>query len=111
MKEINARRYDRAVEVLDRAIAADPQLAVAYVAKGSALVGLRRYEEAVRAYEKALLLDRGMASPLFGLGEAYRALGQRRKAAAYYQRYADSRARDADPRLQEEARRWASKLR
>jgi len=111
VKLIGQRSYEQAVAALKSSIEADPSLSVAHVALGSALVGLRRYEEAVAEYERALALNQQLASPLFGLGEANRALGQNRRAAVYYQRYADSNSRDADPRLQQEARAWAAKLR
>ena len=49
-------------------------------------------------------LDRNMAAPLFGVAEAYNAMGRKADAMPYYQAYAASKAPDAAPNLQEVAR-------
>lgn len=92
---ISQRRYQDAVTQLTAATVLDPSFSVAYVARGSAYVGLGRYQDAVQEYLKGLSLNGNQASPLFGLGEAYRGLGDRPRAAKYYQECADSQAPDA----------------
>jgi len=92
---ISQRRYADSVLALNAAIQLQPNLAVAYVARGSAFIGLGRYAEAVQEYLTGLKLNGNLASPLFGLGEAYRGLGDRTHAAQYYQACAQSAAPDA----------------
>ncbi len=105
-----SRDYAAAVEVLTEALAADPALAAAYTARGSANVGLRRFYQAAADYQDALRLDATRASPLYGLAEAYRALGRASDARAYYDRYAVSTAPDVQPALQAAAVRTSAAL-
>ena len=105
-----SRDYSAAVQALTEALAADPTLAVAYTARGSANVGLRRFYEAAADYQDALRLDPTRASPLYGLAEAYRALGRASDARIYYDRYAVSTAVDARANLQADARTKSATL-
>jgi tetratricopeptide (TPR) repeat protein len=105
-----SRDYSAAVQALTDALAADPTLAVAYTARGSANVGLRRFYEAAADYQDALRLDPTRASPLYGLAEAYRALGRASDARIYYDRYAVSTAVDARAALQADARTKSASL-
>ncbi len=104
------RDYPAALQALTEALAADPTLAVAYTARGSANVGLRRFYEAAADYQDALRLDPTRASPLFGLAEAYRALGRAADARIYYDRYAASTAADVQSALQATARTKSAAL-
>lgn len=111
VRQINDRDYNAALQSMGQAIQLEPPLAVAYVARGSANIGLRRYAEAAVDYHHALRLDGRMASPLYGLGEAYRGMGRPADARTYYERYATSTASDVRPELQAEARKKMEKLR
>jgi tetratricopeptide (TPR) repeat protein len=111
VQRIQARDYAGALQSLTQAIQLEPTLSVAYVARGSAYIGLRRYAEAAVDYEYALRLSPDMASPLYGLGESYRMLGRNVEARASYERYATSTAKDVRPELQAEARQNAERLR
>ena len=84
--------------------------AVALVARGSARIGLGRYQDAVADYTAAQKADPSLAAPLFGLAEAFRALGQGEKAAALYREFAASNAPDAQPALKEYALQNAQAL-
>jgi tetratricopeptide (TPR) repeat protein len=106
---IQQRRYSEAVTSLTTAIQVKPDFAVAFVARGSAMVGLGRFQDAVQDYLHGLSLNSNQAAPLFGLGEAYRGMGDRARAAQYYQECADSSAPDAGP-LRDLARRRFSEL-
>ncbi len=106
---IQARRYQDAVTSLTQAIQLRPDFSVAYVARGSAMVGLGRFQDAVQDYLHGLSLNGNQAAPLFGLGEAYRGMGDRARAAKYYQECADSTAPDAAP-LRDLARKRFSEL-
>jgi tetratricopeptide (TPR) repeat protein len=99
-----SRNYAAAVQALTEALAADPTLAVAYTARGSANVGLRRFYEAAADYQDALRLDPTRASPLYGLAVAYAALGRTADARTYYERYASSTAPDVRSDFQATAR-------
>jgi tetratricopeptide (TPR) repeat protein len=111
VQRIQARDYAGALQSLTQSIQLEPTLSVAYVARGSAYIGLRRYAEAAVDYEYALRLAPDMASPLYGLGESYRMLGRNAEARASYERYATSTAKDVRPELQAEARQNADRLR
>jgi tetratricopeptide (TPR) repeat protein len=50
------------------------------------------------------------AAPLYGLAEAFRALGRTAEARQYYERYASSTGSDVRPELQEEARQKSRRL-
>jgi tetratricopeptide (TPR) repeat protein len=105
-----SRDYSAAAQALTEALVADPTLAVAYTARGSANVGLRRFYEAAADYQDALRLDPTRASPLYGLAEAYRALGRAADARTYYDRYAGSSAVDVQASLQADARTKSASL-
>lgn len=110
VKQINAREYGPAYDSLATAIRHEPTLGVAYIARGSALIGLKRYGEALLDYQYALKLAPQTASPLYGLAEASRALGRIPEARGYYQQYIDSTASDVRPALRDDARQKLGKL-
>jgi Tfp pilus assembly protein PilF len=105
------REWARAIAELSTALLADPTLAVAYAARGSAHFGLGKYREAADDYRGALVIDPRMATPVYGLAECYRALGDGRNAVEMYQRYAQSSAPDARDDLRAIAVRRAQELR
>lgn|SRR6266568_3379438 len=104
------RDWTGAVMELTAAIHADPQLAVAYSARGSALFGLGRYTEAGDDYQKAITLDANLATPFYGLAECHRVLGENKKAAEMYERYAKSMAADVRDDLRATAAKRAQEL-
>ena len=101
--------YALAAEALDLAIASDPKLGIAYVARGNARLGLGRTRGAALDYLAALELAPGLAMPLYGLAECYRAEGDPR-ALELYARYAESRAADVREDLRTLAVRRVSEL-
>jgi tetratricopeptide (TPR) repeat protein len=103
------RDYLGAIAELDAAITLDPNLAVAYTARGSAKFGLRKFREAAADYKAALDLDPARAEPIWGLAECQRML---RDPAApdTYRRYAASLAGDVNEERRSRARRWATEL-
>jgi tetratricopeptide (TPR) repeat protein len=107
---INERRYAEALSALDEALQKRPGYGVALVARGSAQMGLLHYEAAAADYSAARSADPALASPLFGLAEAYRAMGQTAKAALLYRDYAASPASDVQQPLKEYALRNAQLL-
>jgi tetratricopeptide (TPR) repeat protein len=110
VKLINERQYAEALPVLDEALQKKPGYGVALVARGSAHMGLLQYDAAAADYSAARTVDPSLASPLFGLAEAYRALGQPAKAAELYREYASSTAPDVQSQLKEYAARNAQAL-
>ncbi|MBN9683966.1 MULTISPECIES: tetratricopeptide repeat protein [unclassified Corallococcus] len=111
VQHISQRAYAPALQTLTQALQQEPLLTVAYIARGSANIGLRRYAEAAADYQFALKLEPDAASPLYGLAEAYRALGRNLEARDLYERYARSTAADVRPELKEESRQKAERLR
>ncbi|NBD10628.1 tetratricopeptide repeat protein [Corallococcus silvisoli] len=111
VQHIGQRAYAAALQTLTQALQQEPLLTVAYIARGSANIGLRRYAEAAADYQFALKLEPDSASPLYGLAEAYRALGRNLEARDLYERYARSTASDVRPELKEESRQKAERLR
>jgi tetratricopeptide (TPR) repeat protein len=109
--QITSHDYGSAIQSLSQAIQLEPTLTVAYVARGSAYIGLRRYSEAALDYQFAIRSDPNMGSPLYGLAEAYRAMGRTADARQYYEKYVASTASDVRPDLQSEAKQKADRLR
>src|SRR5438105_2289334 len=110
VRMINERNYSEALATLDDALRRKPGYAVALVARGSARMGLLDYDAAAADYSAARGADPSLASPLFGLAEAYRALGEPAKAAQLYREYAASPAPDVQPALKDYALRNAQSL-
>jgi tetratricopeptide (TPR) repeat protein len=96
---IRERKYEQAMGELEQSLALKPGYVVALIARGSARIGLAKYKEAIADYNAAHLGDPSLAAPLFGLAEAYRALGQSEKAAEMYRQFAASNAPDAQANL------------
>jgi tetratricopeptide (TPR) repeat protein len=110
VKLINDRKYAEALPALDEALQKKPGYGVALVARGSAQMGLLHYDAAAADYSAARSSDPSLASPLFGLAEAYRAMGQPAKAAQLYKEYAESTAADVQPQLKDYAAKNAQAL-
>jgi tetratricopeptide (TPR) repeat protein len=108
---LQTRDWTKAVAALSDAILADPTLAVAYSARGSAHFGLGKYREASDDYATAMRLDPKLGTPLYGLAECHRVLGDGKKAAEMYDRYAQSTAPDVRADLKATAARRAKELR
>lgn len=66
----HAGRYDAAVQLLQRAIAANPSVATFHAELGSALYAQRRFAEASRAYASAARLDPADLAVRVNLGSA-----------------------------------------
>jgi len=105
------REWAKAAAELSSAILADPKLAVAYAARGSAYFGLGEYRDAAEDYADALLLDPALATPLYGLAECYRVAGDAKHAAEMYERYAQSSSSDVREDLRAIATKRAQELR
>ena len=107
---LKSRDWVRADAALSDAILADPKLAVAYSARGSARFALGKYRDAAEDYQSAVALDPKLATPVYGLAECYRVLGDGRKAAEMYGRYAESSASDVRDDLRAMAAKRAHEL-
>jgi tetratricopeptide (TPR) repeat protein len=109
--QLQNREWAKAVSELSNAILADPKLAVAHAARGSAYFGLGKYREAAEDYRGALLLDPKLATPAYGLAECYRMLGDAKHAVEMYERYVRSSAADVREDLRTIAAKRAQELR
>jgi tetratricopeptide (TPR) repeat protein len=105
------REFAKAVSELSDAILADPKLAVAHSARGSAQFGLGKYREAAEDYRTAIALDPKLGTAVYGLAECHRVLGEGKKAAELYDRYARSDAPDVRDDLRAVAAKRAEELR
>ncbi len=108
VKQIKEREYAGALQSLNQAIQLQPGLAMAYLARGSAKMGMQQHSDAVSDYQSALRLDSNLAAPLYGLGEALEAMGRPAEARDYFEKYAGSTSPDVRPELQREARQKAT---
>ena len=109
--QLQNREWAKAVAELSDAILANPKLAVAYSARGSAQFGLGKYREAAEDYRTATQLDPKLGTPVYGLAECYRVLGDGKKAAEMYGQYARSTAPDVRDDLRALAAKRAEELR
>jgi tetratricopeptide (TPR) repeat protein len=63
------------------AIGIDPRADGAYTNLGVALHGLKQYQEAIAAYEQAVDLKSRLPETYYGLGLAYKAVGDTKAAS------------------------------
>jgi protein O-GlcNAc transferase len=77
-------QYDRAVELIERAIAIDPGAAVAHGNRGIALQALGRFDEAIARYDRAIALGPGDPSIHLNRGVALYELKRPAEALAAY---------------------------
>ena len=74
----------RADELESKALAIDPDYAVAHLVKGNILQSEGRTEEAVAEHERALAIDPSLADAVANLGVDYLYLGQPDKSIEYF---------------------------
>jgi tetratricopeptide (TPR) repeat protein len=84
-------RYQRgepaeALRHIDRAIAVNPNVAVAHNHRGVALKDLNRWDEALASYDTAVALDPGDAVAHYNRGNLLRELGRLEAAVSAYER-------------------------
>src|SRR5690606_26337158 len=72
----NLGQYERAIADCDRALALDPNYALAYVNRGTMFGELGQHERAMLDYDRALALDPTFALAYVGRGRSYGALGE-----------------------------------
>jgi len=77
----------RAVEMLDRAIAADPDLAPAYYARGRERFRLGELEGAVADFDRYVALEPSVESSQWERGIAYYYVGKYKEGAAQFELY------------------------
>jgi tetratricopeptide (TPR) repeat protein len=78
--ELKRDSPDTALPLLEKAVAANKDLRIAYVNLGAALMQKKQYEEAMKALRRAITLDPLQPDAHFRLGRLYQAMGN--KAAA-----------------------------
>lgn len=57
MDRVRQRKFEEALEIFDRALAANPEIPEAWNNRGVALYGLGRLDEALQSYDRCLALD------------------------------------------------------
>ncbi len=76
------RAYERAVQLISKAISINPNVAQAYYNRGIVLQELKRFEEAVASYDKAIALKPDYAEAYSNRGIALKELKRLEKALA-----------------------------
>ncbi|MBI2951031.1 tetratricopeptide repeat protein, partial [bacterium] len=83
---LRMNHLEKALDMFDRALEKDPNLADAYNAKGVVLTRRRQYDEALRLYQKALSLNPSDAGIRLNIALAYHLQGRQVEASQEYQR-------------------------
>ena len=79
-------RYEEGLAALEQVLRLNPNNALAYTLKGTALVDLRQDQEALKAYEQALRLDPNYAYAYYNKGNTLERLGRKREAQRAHER-------------------------
>src|SRR5262249_21285937 len=93
---VELKRYDDAFPAYDNALTLNPDLAEAWLGRGTIFVELKQYDEAFAAYDKALTLKPDLAEAWVGRGTIFAALKRYDDAFAAY-----DKARTLKPDLAE----------
>ena len=78
-------RNGEAMEMFDKALAINPQSAIAWAGKGVALVNMKKHEDALNAFDKSILIDPKVAFAWDGKGMALMGLGRFRDAVPFFE--------------------------
>ncbi len=78
------RGYERAVQLISKAISINPNIASAYSNRGNALHELKRYEEALVSYDKAIALEPDFVEAYSNRGLALKELKRLEEALVSY---------------------------
>lgn len=103
-------RHQDALKVYGKAVKQHPDVAWYWHCLAHALRKAGRPREAAVAYEKALKLKPGDPGPLYGMAQAYLAMGLKAKAADALRRFANSEKRAWATRWVAAARRQLKKV-
>jgi tetratricopeptide (TPR) repeat protein len=80
----DTKAFERADELVSRALALDPNYARAHSLKGGILRFQKRFDESIGEYERALSLDPAIVMAFVGLGRDSLDLGQFEKSLEYF---------------------------
>jgi predicted O-linked N-acetylglucosamine transferase (SPINDLY family) len=69
--EAQRRNYDVALDLLTRAVTANPAVAAAHSNRGNVLLALRRFDDAVASYRRGLAIDPAYLEAWYNLGNAF----------------------------------------
>ncbi len=92
----------KCIDHLEKAIARDPNSAMAHNSLGAALKKSGRLKDAVAVWEKALELNPDLNMALYNLGKAYYDLGDKSQALVFLQRYLESSGSQISPSVKKE---------
>jgi tetratricopeptide (TPR) repeat protein len=84
---IHSRRYPEAFDILNRALAMEPDCAEAHGFMGLALQNSGNPQQAIQAYQRALQLNPSMTFMYLNIGNCYLNLGQPDAARPYLEHY------------------------
>ena len=89
-------RAERGIDLIRRAIAVEPNAAIAHFNLGKGLQSFDRHREALPNYDRALTLQPVYPEALIGRGSALQALGRYQEARTSYEAAVAQRPGDAD---------------
>lgn len=92
----------KCIDHLEKAIARDPNSAMAHNSLGAALRKSGLLNDAIAAWEKALELNPDLNMALYNLGKAYYDLGDKSQALVFLQRYLESSGSQISPGVKKE---------
>ncbi|MBD2576330.1 tetratricopeptide repeat protein [Oscillatoria sp. FACHB-1406] len=90
------KRYAKALDCYEKALAINANFAEAWQAKGYVLTQLQRYEEAIAAYDRAISLQPQNTSLLMARGEILQALQRQEEAIASFDRAVELQPENAE---------------
>jgi tetratricopeptide (TPR) repeat protein len=105
-----ASHFDKAAEIFESVVEADPQHLNALINWGAALSSGNKPEAALSKYQQALARDPNNVAALYNLGVAYQRLGQHAEAIEQYDRAVALNQAMLTPSLQRYFQRQRPKL-
>jgi len=92
-------KYDDAIADYDKAIALDPNVALAYTNRGSAYYRKGEYERAIADHSKAIAIDPNHANAYYNRGVAYEQKGDKDQAIADFRKVLEINPSDQDAKV------------
>jgi tetratricopeptide (TPR) repeat protein len=96
---LDTGKYDDAIADYTKAIALDPNVALAYTNRGLAYYRKGEYERAIADHSKAIAIDPNHANAYYNRGVAYEQKGDKDQAIADYDKVLEINPSDQDAKV------------